>query len=438
MRIIAIALVLTLFVSVCFALDITTRDGTTYRHCDVTRVEPDGIVVTHSEGVARIPFENLPQALQTKYHFDPATVAEYRKRIADAQAAAAKKAAEEAAQRRAAQLQAQREREAQLRKTSEPAATPMPTPATPSAWLATQWQSLPSETQLIAIIAGAAIGLAICYSLIKALERRLHWRRIRADSDEYFALLDHSEGLPIIPTNILLQPTERSFYCAPSALYETRAVRYYQSGFAGFRVARGVWIGGSSGRSVSHQEWAKLDSGTLTVTNQRIVFDGGAQTRTVLLRKIVSVDSMRDSVEVSVENRQKSMVFEAANPLILATIIRLACKGYDDLSRSTYELEYEPEPPPPPPKPKKSRSRSAPKAPEPESDYDIHARTLGLSGVFDYSDVKRRYYERIKEYHPDKVAALGTKLRELAEIESKKINAAYEFFTKRFEVNRNA
>ena len=35
------------------------------------------------------------------------------------------------------------------------------------------------------------------------------------------------------------------------------------------------------------------------------------------------------------------------------------------------------------------------------------------------------------EYHPDRVAALGPKLRELAESESKKINAAYEYFCER-------
>jgi DnaJ-domain-containing protein 1 len=36
------------------------------------------------------------------------------------------------------------------------------------------------------------------------------------------------------------------------------------------------------------------------------------------------------------------------------------------------------------------------------------------------------------EYHPDKVANLGSKLRELAEEEAKKINAAYEFFRTKY------
>jgi len=60
------------------AVDITTRDGTTYRHAVVTAVEPDVLHVTHSNGVARIPFEDLPTSIQQKYHYDPAKAVEYR------------------------------------------------------------------------------------------------------------------------------------------------------------------------------------------------------------------------------------------------------------------------------------------------------------------------------------------------------------------------
>jgi hypothetical protein len=344
----------------------------------------------------------------------------------------------------------------------ELAATPPAPPAklpptdTLSTRLSSTWETFPSETRLIIVLAGVVMALAICHSAAKRFKRWLHWRRICADSDEYFAIMDESVGLPTLPTNLLLQYDERAFYCAPSSLFETRAVRYSQSGFVGFRVARGVWVGGSQGRSVSNQEWTKIDSGTLTVTNQRIVFDGEREVRTIPLKRIVSVESMRDSVDLAIENRQKSMVFEAANPLILASIIRLSCKGYDNLSRDAHRLEHasrlsngtpngtttaapKPRPikPSPAPKPKKERARPAPKKPEVEPDDVVHARTLGLSGAFDFAAVKSHYYDRIKEYHPDKVAALGPKLRELAEIESKKINAAYEFFTKKFKTGRN-
>lgn len=45
-------------------------------------------------------------------------------------------------------------------------------------------------------------------------------------------------------------------------------------------------------------------------------------------------------------------------------------------------------------------------------------------------EIKNRYRERIREYHPDKVAHLGVELKELAERKSKEINAAYAYASK--------
>ena len=51
---------------------------------------------------------------------------------------------------------------------------------------------------------------------------------------------------------------------------------------------------------------------------------------------------------------------------------------------------------------------------------------LGISKTASRQEVRTAYLHRMAEYHPDKVASLGPKLRELAEQESKAINAAYE------------
>ena len=77
----------------CFAANITTRDGTTYRNAQVTGVDSDGIRVTHSTGVAKLRFEDLPEALQKQYHYDAAKVTAYRKQVEDAQKPAAAQAA---------------------------------------------------------------------------------------------------------------------------------------------------------------------------------------------------------------------------------------------------------------------------------------------------------------------------------------------------------
>ena len=93
---------------------------------------------------------------------------------------------------------------------------------------------------------------------------------------------------------------------------------------------------------------------------------------------------------------------------------------------------------PSPPKTESKAHHQSPPAAEPVSDEIAHARVLGLRGRVTFTDIKSHYRERMREYHPDKVAALGPKLRELAENETKKINAAYEFFTAKYANDRNA
>ena len=85
--------VLLLAATSSFAADITTRDGTTYHNVEVTGVDADGIRVMHSNGVAKLRFEELPEPLQKQYHYDAAKVGAYRKQVEDAQKAAAAQAA---------------------------------------------------------------------------------------------------------------------------------------------------------------------------------------------------------------------------------------------------------------------------------------------------------------------------------------------------------
>ena len=78
--------------------------------------------------------------------------------------------------------------------------------------------------------------------------------------------------------------------------------------------------------------------------------------------------------------------------------------------------------------------------PEPEADFEErdHARVLGLRGRVTLGDIKRLYRQRMKEYHPDKVHSLGSKLRELAETETKRINAALDYFEAKYGKNGEA
>ena len=85
------------------------------------------------------------------------------------------------------------------------------------------------------------------------------------------------------------------------------------------------------------------------------------------------------------------------------------------------------------------RRTQTPHAPPPEEPVPgpanldrLHRETLGLAGEITPEAVRAAYKARVREYHPDQVARLGTKLRVLAEEETKRINDAYLYFRKRY------
>ena len=73
-----------------------------------------------------------------------------------------------------------------------------------------------------------------------------------------------------------------------------------------------------------------------------------------------------------------------------------------------------------------------PQAPEIPEEL-IHAIVLGLRGKVTMVDVRSAYRKSIAEYHPDKVAHLGDKLRKVAADEAVKINTAYSYFVEKYE-----
>lgn len=83
-------------------LEIVTTDGKKYSGVTIRKIEPDGLSILHSSGVAKVPFEKLPEDIRVKYGYDEADAAEHRaklaeaeKRMAEAQQAAREKQREE-------------------------------------------------------------------------------------------------------------------------------------------------------------------------------------------------------------------------------------------------------------------------------------------------------------------------------------------------------
>lgn len=61
---------LSLAATMAHGLDIETLDGEEYKNVNVRAVEPTGVRITHSKGIAFIPFSNLSGYYQRKFGYD--------------------------------------------------------------------------------------------------------------------------------------------------------------------------------------------------------------------------------------------------------------------------------------------------------------------------------------------------------------------------------
>ncbi len=74
------------FTSVILADDFKTNDGKEYKNAAVSRVEPDGIVITTNSGISKLYFTELPRDVQERFQYDPERAATYVSQQADAYA----------------------------------------------------------------------------------------------------------------------------------------------------------------------------------------------------------------------------------------------------------------------------------------------------------------------------------------------------------------
>jgi hypothetical protein len=72
-----LALLTACFVPVAVADNFKTIAGKEYKDVTVSRVEPDGIVVTSKSGVSKVYFTELPKDVQERFGYDPQKGADY-------------------------------------------------------------------------------------------------------------------------------------------------------------------------------------------------------------------------------------------------------------------------------------------------------------------------------------------------------------------------
>ena len=84
-----------LFFLLCVSLradDIKTTDGQIFKDATITKNDAIGVIISHSDGIARVTYDRLPEELRKKFNYDP----KQAQAQADAERAAAMKRAQAA------------------------------------------------------------------------------------------------------------------------------------------------------------------------------------------------------------------------------------------------------------------------------------------------------------------------------------------------------
>ncbi|MEK6954748.1 MAG: hypothetical protein AABX01_07080 [Candidatus Micrarchaeota archaeon] len=140
---------------------------------------------------------------------------------------------------------------------------------------------------------------------------------------------------------ILLKANEKLCFHGFSDFLQERMIREYSSGFAGFRVARGVYLGGSSGSSESFPTLKKIDRGTLTVTSKRIIFNGTYKNIEIKLDKINTLEPFSNAIEIGQENKQKTMVFTTEYPFSILYAVQASLNPNDISEEASLAIKRE-------------------------------------------------------------------------------------------------
>lgn len=156
----------------------------------------------------------------------------------------------------------------------------------------------------------------------------------RKEAQLLIETITNEKKLTPISSSLLLENEEYAFLTDETALFETRAVRTSSGGGVGVRIAKGIGVGGYQGRSESHQELKQIDTGTITVTNKRIIFRGSQENRVVPISKIVELKLHADGIELASTGKQKSSIFTVSNPYLWHIYVFVLSKVKDPLDFS--------------------------------------------------------------------------------------------------------
>jgi hypothetical protein len=80
-------------------------------------------------------------------------------------------------------------------------------------------------------------------------------------------------------------------------------------------------MGGFKARSESHEELRNIDTGTLTITDKRLIFSGAMKNLNIELKKLISIEPYEDGISVSKEGKEHPAYFTGIDKQKIAVLI---------------------------------------------------------------------------------------------------------------------
>ena len=179
---------------------------------------------------------------------------------------------------------------------------------------------------VIPVIVCILAVMGICHMFARRKQRQQYQALLAATEAEYKRWrreVARAGRLQVVPAAVCLNDGESCYYKTSATLAEPRSVRDTSHLGGAVRVAKGITVLGGNSHSESHDEWRDLSSGTLYITNKRIIFDGEMHNRTVKLVSLISVVAEPRMIAVSTSSRQKTMLLTRLNGKIAQGVINI-------------------------------------------------------------------------------------------------------------------
>ena len=144
------------------------------------------------------------------------------------------------------------------------------------------------------------------------------------DRFRWYALME-SGRFPEVPVSIALQKKETCHFMGPTTLFEMRTETQrvnYGGTTARIKIMKGVYyrVGSVNVQRITREVLKQIDTGTLYVTNKRIIFDGSRKNSTIRLSGVFSISPYSDAVEIE-KSSGRNPYFAVADPEWLSVLL---------------------------------------------------------------------------------------------------------------------